>query len=95
MSTSAAVQQMLDRYEEVIRRFVTGETTADEFESDYRQLFANDPEKVESSEHQALEGLAAEVDDYISDPETRDQIGGLDGDALRACARATYRRLYG
>jgi hypothetical protein len=42
----ASVSRMLDNYRELIRRFVIGDSSADEFEKDYLARFKDDPNQV-------------------------------------------------
>jgi hypothetical protein len=85
---------MLDGYQEIIRRFVSGENSAEKFETEYLKKFKYDEAQVPSEEFQVLDSLFADVDDYVSDPELREQVGGLDDEELRARARVAYDRLY-
>lgn len=89
-----SVSRMLDTYRDLIRRFVIGEVTADEFEVAYLRLFKNDPHQVAGAEFDILDGLFGDVDDYVSDPSLRTSTGDIDGEELRARARDVYARLY-
>lgn len=89
------VALMLDGYKEMIRRFVLGEATADEFETAYLRKFKHDSSQVPGPEFEILDGLFADVDDYVADPELLDRAGGLSGDELRTRARSAYVRLFG
>jgi hypothetical protein len=42
----ASVSRMLDNYRELIRRFVIGDSSADEFEKEYLARFKDDPNQV-------------------------------------------------
>src|SRR4051794_21311542 len=64
----AGVSRMLETYRDLIRRFVIGDISADEFETDYLVLFKDDPNQVTGEEFDILDGLFADVDDYVSDP---------------------------
>ena len=56
----------------MIRRFVIGDISADEFEADYLAQFKDDPNQVVGEEFDILDELFADVDDYVSDPTLRD-----------------------
>jgi hypothetical protein len=90
----AAVSRMLETYRDLIRRFVIGDTSADEFETDYLARFKDDPNQVIGEEFDILDGLFADVDDYVSDPTLRESTGGISGEELRARARDAYARLF-
>jgi hypothetical protein len=90
----AGVSQMLETYRDLIRRFVIGDISADEFETDYLVLFKDDPNQVTGEEFDILDGLFADVDDYVSDPILRESAGGISGEELRARARDAYARLF-
>jgi predicted RNA-binding Zn ribbon-like protein len=42
----ASVSRMLETYRDLIRRFVIGDTSGDEFETDYLARFKDDPNQV-------------------------------------------------
>jgi Bacterial self-protective colicin-like immunity len=90
----ASVSRMLERYRDLIRRFVTGDISADEFETDYLARFKDDPNQVIGEEFDILDELFADVDDYVSDPTLRESTGGISGEELRARARDAYARLF-
>jgi len=96
MSTGdSSVLRMLENYRDLIRRFVVGDISADEFEVDYLARFKDDPNQVIGDEFDILDGLFADVDDYVSDPNLRESTGGISGEELRARARDAYARLFG
>ena len=64
----ASVSRMLERYRDLIHRFVIGEISADEFETDYLARFKDDPNQVIGEEFDILDEPFADVDDYVSDP---------------------------
>jgi hypothetical protein len=41
-----------------------------------------------------MDGLFADVDDYVSDPTLRESTGGISGEELRSRARDAYARLF-
>jgi hypothetical protein len=91
----ASVSRMHINYRDLIHRFVTGEISADEFETDYLARFKDDPNQVIGEEFDILDELFADVDDYVSDPTLRASTGGISGEELRARARDAYARLFG
>jgi hypothetical protein len=90
----ASVSRMLENYRDLIRRFVIGDISADEFETDYLTRFKDDPNQVIGEEFDILDELFADVDDYVSDPTLRESTGGISGEELRARARDAYTRLF-
>jgi hypothetical protein len=89
------IAAMTARYRGLISDFVDQRISADEFETAYLSLFKTDTTQVRSTEFEVLDGLFADVDDYVGDPELRSRAGGLDGDQLRSRAREVYLKLYG
>lgn len=89
------IKKMLDGYEPIIRQFVDGQLSAQNFESAFLTHFTNDRHQVIGEEFDVLDGLFADVDEYVSEPELRETVGGIDADELRARARSAYTRLYG
>ncbi|MBJ7336658.1 colicin immunity domain-containing protein [Mycolicibacterium sp.] len=85
---------MLENYRDIIGSFVSGEISADTFETDFLARFKRDPNQVVGDEFDVLDGLFADVDDYVSDPILRRDTGGLSGEELRARARDVYARLF-
>jgi hypothetical protein len=90
----ASVSRMLENYRDLIRRFVIGDISADEFERDYLARFKDDPNQVIGEQFDILDELFADVDDYVSDPTLRESTGGISGEELRARARDAYARLF-
>ena len=90
----ASWSRMLTNYRELIHRFVIGNISADEFETDYLARFKDDPNQVIGEEFDILDELFADVDDYVSDPALRESAGGISGEELRARARDAYTRLF-
>lgn len=90
----ASVSRMLENYRDLIRRFVIGDISAEEFERDYLARFKDDPNQVIGEEFDILDELFADVDDYVSDPTLRESTGGISGEELRARARDAYARLF-
>ena len=90
----SSVSRMLTNYRDLMYRFVIGEISADEFETDYPTRFKDDPNQVIGEEFDILDGLFADVDDYVSDHTVRESTGGIRGEELRARARDAYARLF-
>jgi Bacterial self-protective colicin-like immunity len=90
----ASVSRMVEQYRDLIRRFVIGKTSADEFEADYPARFKDDPNQVIGEEFDILDELFADVDDYLSDPTLRESTGGISSEELGARARDAYTRLF-
>lgn len=90
----ASVSRMLEKYRDLIRRFVIGDVSADEFATDYLAWFKDDPNQVIGKEFDILDELFADVDAYVSDPPLRANTGGISGEELRAQARDAYARLF-
>ncbi|OXR44818.1 hypothetical protein B7C42_02772 [Nocardia cerradoensis] len=86
---------MLDGYEDIIRKFSSGQISADEFESSFLAKFKHDQNQVPSREFEILDSLFADVDEYVADAELRESVGGISADVLRDRAQSVYRRLYG
>jgi len=91
----AIVSRMLENYRELIGRFVHSEMSADAFETQFMNRFTSDIHQVVGDEFDVLDGLFADVDDYVADPGLRAQTSGISGEELRARARDVYFRLYG
>jgi hypothetical protein len=90
----ASVSRMLINYRDLIHRFVIGDISADEFETNYLARFKDDRNQVIGEEFDILDELFADVDDYVSDATLRDSTGGISGEELRARARDAYARLF-
>ena len=89
-----SVSRMLDGYEPILRQFIDGQTTADAFESAYLSFFKNDQHQVVGEEFDVLDGLFADIDEYVSEPELRATTGGIDADELRKRAERAYSALF-
>jgi hypothetical protein len=90
----ASVSRMLETYRDLIHRFVIGDISADEFETDYLAKFKDDPNQVIGEEFDILDELFADIDDYVGDPTLRESAGGISGEELRVRARDAYARLF-
>lgn len=90
---SSDAEQALSSYLELIEQFVDGQISAERFEAVFLPKFKNETTRLPDNAFNVLDGLFADVDDYVSDPELRADAGGLDDDQLRTCARNAYRDL--
>jgi hypothetical protein len=72
---SSAVQRMIDGYQPIINRFTSGETSADQFEADFLNYFKSDVNQATGHEFDILDGLFADVDEYVADPDLREATG--------------------
>jgi Bacterial self-protective colicin-like immunity len=93
-TSNAETARYINRYKELISRFINGQISGEEFQTSYLPLFKTDKTPVPSKEFDILDGLFADTDDYTSDPELRERAGGLDDEELRTRAREAYRKLY-
>jgi hypothetical protein len=91
----ASVARMLETYRDLIRRFVIGDVSADQFEAEYLARFKDDANQVAGDEFDVLDELFSDVDDYVDEPTLRLRTGGISGEELRARARDAYARLFG
>ncbi|MBF6547026.1 colicin immunity domain-containing protein [Nocardia brasiliensis] len=89
-----AEPQGLARYEDILRRFISGEIDAPRFESEYLTAFKSENTRFGPPVFDVLDALFADVDDYVADAQLRAEAGGLDDEQLRQRASATYRRLF-
>jgi hypothetical protein len=90
----ASASRMLENYRELLHRFVIGDISADEFETDYLARFKDDANQVMGEEFDILDELFTDVDNYVSDPALRESTGGISGEELRARARDAYAHLF-
>jgi hypothetical protein len=82
---------MLETYRDLIRCFVIGNISADEFQTDYLARFKDGPNQVTGEEFDILDELFADVEDYLSDPTLRLSTGDICDEELRARARWRLR----
>lgn len=94
---------MSAKYRTLISKFIDHQISAQEFQTTFLKSFKNETAHGLSAEFDVLDGLFADADDYVADPELRESARGLDDgklfraldDAeLRARAREAYRKLY-
>ena len=88
-------RRMIESYERLLRRFIDGEITPDQFENDYLTAFKSDQNQALGASFDILDELFADVDAYVADPRLRGLTGGLSGDEMRVRARSAYIRLFG
>lgn len=89
------VPRMLGSYEPIMKRFIDGDISAQDFEDRYLATFKLDKHQVPGREFDVLDGLFADVDDYVADPALRAEVGGLDDEQLREKVRRAYHVLFG
>jgi hypothetical protein len=83
----------LGPYADLVRRFVTGEQSAVEFESAFLARYLADETLWDQAEFDVLDRLFADVDDFVPEDRLRAEAGGLDADQLRTRAAAALPRL--
>jgi hypothetical protein len=80
-------------YLDLIEQFVDGRISANRFEAGFLPIFKNETTHLPEDFFNVLDGLFADVDDYVADPELRAEAGGLDDEQLRVCAANAYNAL--
>ncbi|MFD4403407.1 colicin immunity domain-containing protein [Nocardia sp. NPDC058499] len=93
--SSAAIARMVAGYKPILESLLSGKSGADEFEHNYLYHFKNDKNQVTGPDFDILDELFASVDDYVSDPTRREEVGGIDEKELRTRASEAYRKLFG
>ena len=91
--TSSNTGQALSAYLELIEQFVNGHISAERFEAVFLSRFKTETTHLPDTAFNVLDGLFGDVDDYVSDPGLRAEVGGLDDEQLRTCARNAYNEL--
>jgi hypothetical protein len=86
-------KEHLSRYLGLLRDFAERKLTGPEFEEKYLALFKNDPIRLTGREFLILDKVFSDVDEYVSDPELRQDVGGLDDEQLRSSAQHALNRL--
>lgn len=89
-----AVQKVLANYEPILRRFLCGEDSAEGFEAHFLETFKGDSDQIPGKVFDIFDGLFADVDEYVADPDLRARAGGVDEDELRERVRTTYTKLF-
>lgn len=80
-------------YAVLIRRFVDGGLTADEFEVVFLRLYKLDPTEWPADLFGVLDTLFADVDAYCPDERLRAEVGGLHAEQLRERAVIAFGKL--
>jgi hypothetical protein len=80
-------------YAVLLRQFIDGRITADEFEVIFFRLYKLDPTDWPAALFEVLDRLFADVDDYCGDSELRANVGGLDAEELRLRAQKAFHKL--
>lgn len=80
-------------YAVLLRSFVDGRLSADEFETVFLPLYKNDGTAWPGPEFRILDTLFGDVDEYCGDDELRADVGGLDAGELAARAGRALRAL--
>lgn len=73
----------LIQYDVLLRLFVDGRITGDEFEALFLPLYLNNPGNWPDGVFELLDSLFFDVDDYTGDSELRSWVGGIDEGELR------------
>lgn len=76
-----------------MRDFTDGRVSAPQFEEKYLAVFKAEAEIPQPDTFDVLDGLFADVDEYVADPDLRARAGGLDDEQLRGCAERALARL--
>jgi Bacterial self-protective colicin-like immunity len=80
-------------YAVLLRLFADGSISADEFEVVFLRLYKADSTDWSPDLFKVLDELFADVDDYCADPKLRQNVGGLDQEALRAKCKLALAEL--
>ena len=94
-SNDTAVARMVQNYSPLIKAFIDGRISPEDFETAYLAKFKGDSTQVVGPHFDILDELFADVDDYVSEPGLRERTGGISGEELRVRARSAYARLLG
>ncbi len=92
-NNSIEITETINRYQSLIRPFITGKMTAPEFEDAYLSTFKADATDFPRQVFDILEQLFGDVDEYVADQALREKAGGLDDDQLRQCAQRAFDQL--
>jgi len=79
-------------YVEMIRAFLDGRMSAQEFSAAFFARFKADADPFTEPEFQTLDRLFADLDAYCDDPDLRGEWG-IDEDELRKCAQLALDKL--
>lgn len=80
-------------YAILLRLFVAGAMSADEFEVVFLRLYKSDATDWPPELFDVLDRLFADVDDYCADPALRGTVGGIGEDALRVRCEVAVAKL--
>jgi hypothetical protein len=80
-------------YRELIGAFVRGDLSVAAFESQFLQCYLHDDTEWAPAEFDLLDGLFADVDEFVDDPRLRAEVGGLDAETLRQRAADALTKL--
>jgi hypothetical protein len=83
----------LVQYVILIRAFLEGRLTGQEFQVLYFAIFKSDDKHRPSEIFNILDGLFVEIDDFCPDEAIRHQVGGIDERELRARVRTAEAHL--
>ncbi|MFI1462970.1 colicin immunity domain-containing protein [Nocardia carnea] len=92
---SAAIARMVAGYKPILESLLSGKSGADEFGQNYLHHFKNDRNQATGPDFDILDELFASVDDYVSEPALREEVGGIDEKELRVRASEVYGKLFG
>jgi len=85
-------KQIIEKYSELIERFLDGEATAEEFSTNYMDTFIEEEADFSEGTYQILQQLFRESDAFCADPELRGERD-IDSSDLREVAIDTARKL--
>ncbi len=74
----------------IMRQFIAGSITGEEFETVFLPLYKRDPTRWPADIFRVLDGVFADVDDFVFDAGLRNTVGGLDENALREKVERAY-----
>jgi predicted Ser/Thr protein kinase len=77
----------------MLEALVSGEIAADDFQTQYFEMYENDPRPVSKKVFDIVDGFFADVDAYVDDESLRDPAeGDLGPEELKERARELLRR---
>jgi predicted Ser/Thr protein kinase len=82
----------VERYQPMLEALVTGQLSADDFQTRYFEMYEDDPRPMSKEVFRIVDGFFADVDSYVDDPALRDPSrGDLGPDELKERARELLR----
>ena len=87
------------RYLSLLKRFLSEELSAEEFQAAYLDMFKHENEQFESTTFLVLDALFGDVDSFVSDPAMRSELQSqnagsyLDEITLRRRVSDAYEKL--